>query len=265
MSKRTLAYKGRSTTSPCRNSSHVGEEALPDSQLSLLPIEPLETIELPAQPSVPGRLYRDGDSSAGDGDRLDSGQRDETSARLRALGISTPLHKRFPCVLPGHDHAARVHFTTAGFWQYHCDQLGRGVGLAEVRAFIAYGGERHLSKLEAARWRERLDYEAGLRYPIRLDVQLPEPCPKAAQIVAGEMRKFVGLRDSRFPAGESFVFADKFAQAYCGLTGDQIRSAKDWLKRAGVIHAVGKHGRAILWKLAAQDASPAYDRKAVER
>jgi hypothetical protein len=67
------------------------------------------------------------------------------------------------------------------------------------------------------------------------------------------MREFVGLRDARFPLTEPFVFAHEFAQAYCDLTADQVRGAKDWLTRASVIRRAGTHGRSILWVLAAQD------------
>lgn len=222
------------------------------------PIEPSETIEPSAPPSVPGQLYRGGDGSVG--------TRDETAARLRSLGINAPLHKRFPCVLPGHDDAARVNFTRpAGFWRYYCDRLGRGVGLAEVRAFIAYGHERPISSVEAVRWRERMDFEAHLRYPIPLDVRLPEPCPETARVVASAMRMLVGLRSTHFPFAEPFPFAHDFAQAYCGLSADTIRAAKDWLERAGVTYRAGKHRRAILWKLAAQDIGGAHHRRAGER
>jgi hypothetical protein len=127
------------------------------------------------------------------------------------------------------------------------------VGLAEVRAFVAYGGPRYTSNLEAARWKELLDFEAHLRWPIRLPVDLPEDCPEPARIVAGAMRLFLGLRDARFPLSEPFVFGGDFAPAYCGLSPDRVRGAKDWLERAGVISRAGKHGRATLWKLTAQD------------
>jgi hypothetical protein len=174
------------------------------------------------------------------------------------------VFKSFPCVLPGHDHKARATFTrfngggsSVGRWQYYCDGLTRGVGLAEVRAFLAYGDERRTSNLEAARWRELLDFEAGLRWPIPLDVQLPECCPETARVLAGAMRVFVGLRDARFPLAEPFVFGGDFAPAYCGLSHDQVRAAKDWLERIGVIYRAGKHGLAILWKLVAQDEATA--------
>jgi hypothetical protein len=104
-----------------------------------------------------------------------------------------------------------------------------------------------------------MDFEAHLRYPIPLDVRLPEQCPETVRVVAGAMRTFVGLRSTHFPLAEPFPFAHEFAQAYCGLSADAIRAAKDWLERAGVIYRAGKHGRAILWKLAAQDTGSADD------
>ena len=195
--------------------------------------------------SMQGRLYGERNGSVEEDDR--------TAVQARALGIEVPLYSRFPCVLAGHDHDARLHPTTAGYWQYRCDGLGRGAGLADVRAFIAYGGERYISPLEAARWGERLDFEAQLRYPLWLDVWLPDDCPEPAFVLAARMREFVGLRDARFALAEPFVFAHEFAQAYCGLTADRVRAAKDWLERAGVTYRAGLHGRSILWKLAAQD------------
>jgi hypothetical protein len=228
---------------------------LPDDRVSAhphlvnTPIEPLEALEPSAHTQVPGQLYRDYDSSIGD--------RDETAARVKSLGIDAPLYKSFRCIIPGHNHQARVHPTTAGFWEYRCEGITGGAGLGEVRAFVAYGCKRHLSSLEAARWRERLDYEAHLRSPVPLNVEFPEPCPESARIVVGRMRLFVGLRDARFPFNEPFVFAHDFAQAYCGLTADRVRDGKNWLERASVIYRAGKHGRSILWKLTAQDACAA--------
>lgn len=241
---------------PGSSNRRLGGGGPPRPQLAVVPTEPSETVGLPASPSVPGRLYGDDDGSVG--------SRDETAARLRALGIESPLFKSFLCVLPEHAHQARVHPTTAGFWQYHCDGLDRGIGLGEVRACIAYGCEHHPTRLEAARWRERLDFEAQLHYPVPLDVRLPEPCPEPASIMAGKMRVFVGLRDARFPLDEPFVFARKFACAYCDLSADTVRAALSWLERAGVIYRAGLNGRSILWKLVAQDewVKHADDRKA---
>jgi len=93
----------------------------------------------------------------------------DTAARVRALGIDAPLGRSFACILPGHDHAARLHPAT-GFWRYHCYDAAEGFGLAEVRAYLAYDGIRRISPVEAVRWRERLDHEAGLldRDPVRL-------------------------------------------------------------------------------------------------
>lgn len=216
--------------------------------LGAVPREPLEPLEPSAPPSPPGRLCGDADDP--------SGIRDETATCLKVLGIDGPLFESFPCVLPEHDHPAKLHFNSRGFWQYRCPGLTQSVGLGEVCAFLAYGRPRHLSNLEAARWHERLSREAGLRFEVPLDVRLPEPCPDAARIVADRMRLLVGLRDACFPLTEPFPFASDFAQAYCDLSADEVRGAKSWLERAGVVYRVGEPAprrRPILWKLAAQD------------
>lgn len=180
--------------------------------------------------------------------------RDETAARLRALGIDGGLFERFPCVLPRHDHTAHVFFASRErYWLYACDGLTRGIGFGEVRAAIAYGAVREISSVQAARWRERLDFDAGLRLPVALGVHSPERRPESARIVAEKMCLLVGLRDERFPLTEPFPFASDFARAYCDLTSDRVRAGKDWLEHERVIYRAGKNGRAILWKLAAQD------------
>src|SRR5204862_250010 len=79
---------------------------------------------------------------------------DAQDGRLRELDP-------FACLLPGHTHHARLE-TVRGQWRYRCDGDAGFWGLAEVRAFIAYGRILRLSEIECARWRERLDYEAGL-------------------------------------------------------------------------------------------------------
>jgi len=70
------------------------------------------------------------------------------------------------------------------------------------------------------------------------------------------MGALVALRDESgiWPTGEPFVFADKFAAAYCGLSYQQVRTARKALLAAGILRRVGKHERATLYRLAAQDA-----------
>jgi hypothetical protein len=226
------------------------EGASRPSRLAPFPIEPSEPSELSAPSWPERRLYGDDDGAMGN--------RDETKARAKALGITTPLFEEFSCILAGHHHKARLHFTRLrgslrGFWQYSCPDLDGSFGLGEVRAFVAYGATPHLSNVEAARWRELLDFEAQLRLPVELDVRVPERCPEAARIVAERMCLLVGLRDARWPPDEAFIFAREFAKAYCGLSDDRVRVAVSWLERAGVTYRDGKHGHAIRWKLHAQD------------
>ncbi len=203
-----------------------------------------EPVEPSVRPSLKQRLCGGPDGSV-EG-------RDETRERARALGISTPLYEPFPGVLPGHEDRARLHPTSAGFWQYFCPELGRGIGLAEVRAFLGYGREMYVRGPLAARWSEHPDYEAWLRWPVPLELDLPEPCPQPARELAAWIATFVGLRDARWPLDEPFVFGHDFAQAYTGLTADRVKAGKSWLERARVLHRRGTHGRAILWILEAQ-------------
>jgi hypothetical protein len=213
------------------------------------PIEPLEPLGLSPGSSPQVQLCGGDNSSAGT---------EHTNARARALGIPTPLSSGFSCVLEGHAHKAHLHFTRVrgsedGSWRYYCPELHEGVGLGELRGLLAYGASRPISRLECARWRERLDFEAGLRQPIAIEIQLPADCLENDRILASSMRIFLGLRSERFPRTEPFVFARDFAAAYSGLTVDEARLAKDRLSRAGVIRQVGKHGRSALWMLAGQD------------
>lgn len=185
----------------------------------------------------------------------------DTVARIRALGIEGRLLRRFPCVLPGHDHDARVHPTDAGYWQYTCRGEPNGFGLAEVRARLAYGAARRISDLEAARWRERLDHEAGLldRDPVSLPV--PDGAPRSAVRVAGGISLLVGLRDpDRWPEDEPFAFARTFAAAWCGIGPKAVRvglaylEAVGLIERAGAVETAGPRRAAILWRLTPQSA-----------
>lgn len=175
----------------------------------------------------------------------------DTIARVRSLGIAAPLLQQFRCVLPGHDHQARVHptGTAAGFWRYTCDGGGDGYGLAEVRAFLGYGSTRRISGTEAARWRERLDYEAGVlgRGPLRLLV--PDCASSAARFVATGIGLLVGLRDPRWPQTEPFVFAREFAMAWCCVSSKVARNGIAELEGLGLIERAGRTGRALLWRL----------------
>lgn len=190
------------------------------------------------------------------------GVRDES--RLRALGIASSSAP-FRCVLPGHGHPARIHpDKTGSFSLYVCPSWSGG--LAEVRASVAYREPRNLRAVEAARWNDRLDRDAGVRVPILIDGELPNGIGKSACIVLEHMWLLVGLRElpepgedppRRFPLTEPFTFARPFGPAYTGLTDDAFRHGMRSLKDSGVIYPVNererKHLHPIQWKLAAQD------------
>ncbi len=220
-------------------------------------------------PSEPMQFLGDAISSRG----IDpTDERSRTDARFSVLNIETEPGdpKPCPCVLHNGEHKAVVFYDKARrFWLYRCEELPKAIGLADLRARIAGRGER-LSAIERVRWRERLDYDAGLLEPIPLDVRLPEPCTSAAGlIVAKYMALFVGLRQGRgedFLPDQPFTFAKPFGVAYCDeLTAEHVREGKDYLERNGVINRVDEEARidprtgrsdsrkAVLWKLAAQD------------
>jgi len=164
---------------------------------------------------------------------------DQTAACARALGIAVPLGERFPCVLPDHQHEARLHPAPGGFWQHRCRDGDRSYGLAEVRACQAYGEIRRISRVEAARWRERLLHDAGLSERGPLEIHSPPGFPEGAKPVLLGLGLFLGVRDPLWD-GQPFTFARRFAMAYCGVTDEQARRGVEALRRCGVIEVVGK-------------------------
>lgn len=193
-------------------------------------------------------------------------EEDRTAVRAAALGVTGSLRDPFECLFSNCASAASLRPTGAGFWKYRCSCVDRDRGLAETFGLLAYdavglllreGAVRRLTTKECARWRDRLDWVAGLLPPERgpRSVKVPDGSPPSAVRVARGIGLLVGLRDERWPDDEPFVFARDFARAYCGLTSDQARAGIDALRRAGVIEQVGTSGRAIVWRLA--DAPPA--------
>jgi hypothetical protein len=206
------------------------------------PIEPNDGSVGSSLPSQPERLSGGTDGSSGVA-------WDKTAARVRALGIDARLGRSFACVIVGHDHSARVHLSPKGYWQYRCHGATAGYGLAEVRAFLAYGGVRSISQVEAARWRELLDHEAGLLDREPLALLVPGNASRAAKRIASGIGLFLGLRDPCWPQDEPFLFAREFARAYCGVSDDVARRGVRELEDRGLIERAGKCGRAILWRL----------------
>lgn len=181
---------------------------------------------------------------------------DETARRAIALGITVSPGdpEPFPCVIPGHNHTARLHWNRGTrHWQYRCEEPGKVFGLADVRASIGYCQPRWLSGVEAARWRERLDHDAGLLDPRPVPFTIPSGLSAGGLAVAEGWRLLVGLRDQRF--GDSpFVFARKFVAAWCGVSEQQARDGVEEIKRHALLVAVpGQSGRAKLWRPGSDD------------
>jgi hypothetical protein len=192
-----------------------------------------------------------------------------------ALGITASLREPFACVLPGHAaHDAVLRPSGRGWWNLYCPGVGRGgIGLAETRAAFGYGRARSdLSATEIQKWRDRLEWEAGLRdwdaamnYVRAAKEHLPPVCPRPAHAVAFHMALLIALRDPLiWPADVPVVFARDFATAYCQRTPDEIRSATRYLERIGYMRRAQDSERPrqpIQWMLAAQDAAAAAERR----
>lgn len=188
---------------------------------------------------------------------------DETAVRSLALGIKAPLGESFPCVVPDHDeHEARLCRTAAGYWQYDCPGKRTPCGLAEIRAFIAYGKTREIKRTEVTRWRARLDYEAGLITPKEVPIDLRDGVGETVRHVANGWALLVGLRDPARWEEEKFTFAREFVMAWCGVSDQQARDSVRALEREGVIRRTGRKIRtgtfpAIEWVPAStKDLSP---------
>jgi hypothetical protein len=203
----------------------------------------------PKEPSSSTPLLTANGSKAFDSSQAVDGslgvRRDETAARMRALKIKARPWESFRCVLPEHDDQARV--VPGNPPRYECSV---SIGLAEVRAAVAYGTVRKIKPLEAARWRDLVDYEAGLRSPDLVNVSIPDGASETTIKVARAMQLLVSLRDDRWDT-PAFTFAREFAMAYTGVTSDQVRDAMEWLEKKHVIVRQEDRlpNRPILWKL----------------
>ena len=153
-------------------------------------------------------------------------------------GIDAELDAWFDCVIPGrdHDHQAVIRDDPSRF-TYVCADGKRG--LAEVRASIAYREPKRLRPTEAARWRERLWFEAGLikRHPG--DWTVPPTCSPNALKIAGGIALLLSLRDKRW-AGQPFTFARAFAAAWCDMSEPAVRQGIEELRDRGHIREVGR-------------------------
>ena len=176
--------------------------------------------------------------------------------RARALGITAPPGEPFACVLPGHDHEAKIERARRGAWRYYC-----GAGsqtLQEVFLCQRTGIDGVLLGHDAlaCRWFERLDHAAGLLEPTPVELSLPDECGDTVRKVAEHIALFLGLRAASggYPIDAPFTFARSFVIDYCGVNGKQAQMAMDTLRDLGVIErvdTVAVHGgrRAILWRL----------------
>src|SRR5204863_2110438 len=117
-------------------------------------------------------------------------------------------------------------------------------------AFRGYGHPGNLSELERTRWRERLDYEAGLLQRGPAQIPLPPRASEATLRVGRGWQLLVGLRDPEiWPADEPFVYARRFVMAWAEVTNQEARRGVEQLEEFGSMVRVGRHPSGpILWR-----------------
>ena len=179
-------------------------------------------------------------------------------ARARAAALGITLEGSFACVLPGHQHRARLEWS-AGFWTYRCPGLEpQPFGWADIRAAQAYGEvQTQLSRAELNRWAQRVDHDAGLLAPVAISIPVPEDSGALVHVLAGDLALYLGLRvaGGGFGQNEPFTYTKRFRRAYsrAQITGDQARDGWRKLKHLGIVEdtgeRVGKGWKAILWQL----------------
>jgi hypothetical protein len=143
---------------------------------------------------------------------------------------------------------------------------GCGIGLAEAYASQAYGELRSLSRVEGARWRDRMSYRAGLRQLAPFPFDLPDDLPADERQAVESMWLLLVLRG--WEINEPFPFARRtntgnergFGVAWSELTDWRLRAATAGLERRQVIYrcstvATTTAGRPpITWALSCQAA-----------
>lgn len=211
----------------------------------------------PVLPRAVTRSLSDNGSKDGSREVDHNGSREDTTSKTTALaaalGIAPPFDA-FPCILPGHDdHNAELYRVRPnGYFRYRCTGAWTG-GLADVRASVAYGEARTVRDVEAARWRDRLEFEAGIRTAQNIPIELPADVSASARTVAGGISLFLGLRDPRW-GEQPFMFTRGFATAYCGVSEGFARRGLEELRKLEAIVVVGEAAlggvrRAYLWRL----------------
>lgn len=136
-----------------------------------------------------------------------------------SMGITATPGELFGCPVPGHTHEAVFEQTPLG-WQLYCEASQFPLGLAELRAARAYGRLVEITPIECARWREKLNFEAGRLRPRPVPLTIPEEWRgrKARwRTVAEGWALYVGLRGPKMD-GLPYVWSCRFAGAYSGVS-----------------------------------------------
>lgn len=167
-------------------------------------------------------------------------------AGMRTLGIGADIGTLFDCLIAGHQHRAVVLIDPqTGVYKQHCDDLsvaahGRWLGLASVRAALAYGRLRELTPAAKALWYARLWADAAVRpiEPLHRLV-LPAEASPAARTTAVAFEEVLAVRWATNP-GVPFAFARAFVAAWLGVSEHRARTGIEDLRRLGVVQVVDR-------------------------
>ena len=171
------------------------------------------------------------------------------AAALPVLGIGAPLGKPFCCVLPGHgvEHpsASIYRDPSDGVYRYRDWHRADGIewlSLAEVHAARVAGRVGRLQPPEAARWWDRLFYDAGLLPEVVMPQLTPTPSALSTlDRVAHGFALLFALRRLRARDGNyASPYTASFASRWCGIPEVDAQSAIAELRRRDVILKVAQ-------------------------
>ncbi len=175
-------------------------------------------------------------------------------AAAHVLGIPS-VATPFRCILPSHSDrkpsASLWQNPETGTWWYrdwHHAEGTEWLSLPAVRAALAYGRVRKLSKSELVTWQLRLLIETGFVQPARVTMPpLPQKLatPDVQRIYDG-FRLLLGARWLHSP-NEPAPFTWKFARAWTGIPEHRAGAAIQGLLKHGIIKKAGEHRHVTLF------------------
>lgn len=203
----------------------------------------------PADPGIYELPVSTSLSAEGDKQRLGYDADAVAAAVRKMVGEHARVNVPFCCVIPGHTEqrasASVFRDPRTGLFVYR-DWHQRGpewLTLAQVRAAQGYGAVQELRGPEAARWYDRLFFEAGILKPEPVPLpSLPSDARMPVVLARQGFGLLLGLRWLTEPVGTPTPFARSFISGWCGLAPSTAERAKVELLRLDVIRKVADYG-----------------------